>query len=140
MVNCNNTTRFCSASPRGVRIPVAYHNKKRKDTSMGIFSLLAESKGFEGLRPSRSLCSLTRFCSASPRGFESLLLITIKKKRYHDRYLFPFGGEQGIRTLETVLAVYTISSRAPSTSSDNSPYSQINKYISRFFKAPCYYT
>ena len=31
------------------------------------------------------------------------------------------GGEQGIRTLETVLAVYTISNRAPSTSSDNSP-------------------
>ena len=32
-----------------------------------------------------------------------------------------FGGEQGIRTLETALTVYTISSRAPSTSSDNSP-------------------
>ncbi len=40
------------------------------------------------------------------------------------------GGEHGIRTHETVLAVYTISNRAPSTSSDNSPYSQIhNKYI-----------
>ena len=33
-----------------------------------------------------------------------------------------FGGEHGIRTHETVLAVYTISNRAPSTSSDNSPY------------------
>ena len=33
-----------------------------------------------------------------------------------------FGGEQGIRTLEAVLATYTISNRAPSTSSDNSPY------------------
>ena len=32
-----------------------------------------------------------------------------------------YGGEQGIRTLETALTVYTISSRAPSTSSDNSP-------------------
>ena len=32
-----------------------------------------------------------------------------------------FGGEQGIRTLEAVLATYTISNRAPSTSSDNSP-------------------
>ena len=31
------------------------------------------------------------------------------------------GGEQGIRTLEAVLAAYTISNRAPSTSSDNSP-------------------
>ena len=41
------------------------------------------------------------------------------------------GGEQGIRTLETVLAVYTISSRAPSTNSDNSPYVNIhlNAYI-----------
>ena len=37
-----------------------------------------------------------------------------------------FGGEQGIRTLETVLAVYTISNRAPSTSSDNSPCQQIS--------------
>ncbi len=32
------------------------------------------------------------------------------------------GGEQGIRTLEQVIARYTISNRAPSTSSDNSPY------------------
>ena len=32
------------------------------------------------------------------------------------------GGEQGIRTLEQVIACYTISSRAPSASSDNSPY------------------
>ena len=37
-------------------------------------------------------------------------------------YLPFFGGEQGIRTLEAVLATYTISNRAPSTSSDNSPY------------------
>lgn len=41
------------------------------------------------------------------------------------------GGEQGIRTLEAVLATYTISNRAPSTSSDNSPYafSQATLYI-----------
>ena len=32
-----------------------------------------------------------------------------------------FGGEQGIRTLEQVIARYTISNRAPSASSDNSP-------------------
>lgn len=32
------------------------------------------------------------------------------------------GGEQGIRTLEASFKAYTISSRAPSTSSDNSPY------------------
>ena len=35
---------------------------------------------------------------------------------------FGFGGEQGIRTLEQALTCYTISNRAPSASSDNSPY------------------
>ncbi len=39
----------------------------------------------------------------------------------YSHYTVISGGEQGIRTLETVLAVYTISNRAPSTSSDNSP-------------------
>ncbi len=34
------------------------------------------------------------------------------------------GGEKGIRTLETVLAAYTISNRAPSTNSDISPLPQ----------------
>ena len=43
------------------------------------------------------------------------------------------GGEQGIRTLETVLAVYTISNRAPSTSSDNSPC-YLRYYIRLFEK------
>ena len=33
-----------------------------------------------------------------------------------------FGGEQGIRTLEHPFRCYTISNRAPSASSDNSPY------------------
>ena len=32
-----------------------------------------------------------------------------------------FGGEKGIRTPDTVIAVYTISNRAPSASSDISP-------------------
>ncbi len=32
------------------------------------------------------------------------------------------GGEQGIRTLETAVTVYTISNRAPSASSDSSPF------------------
>ena len=39
------------------------------------------------------------------------------------------GGEQGIRTLEQGLARYTISNRAPSTNSDNSPYIHLNAYI-----------
>ena len=37
------------------------------------------------------------------------------------RPAFRFGGEQGIRTLEQALTCYTISNRAPSASSDNSP-------------------
>ena len=47
-----------------------------------------------------------------------------KNNRHPKGYLLFYGGEQGIRTLETVLAVYTISNRAPSTSSDNSPFGQ----------------
>lgn len=41
---------------------------------------------------------------------------------FFQRLAFLFGGEQGIRTLEAVFAAYTISSRAPSTNSDNSPF------------------
>ncbi len=45
-----------------------------------------------------------------------------------------YGGEQGIRTLEAVLAAYTISNRAPSTSSDNSPRQQFNIIYDTFDK------
>ena len=45
----------------------------------------------------------------------------IKKKRHFFVSLLYLGGEQGIRTLEQGLTRYTISNRAPSTSSDNSP-------------------
>ena len=44
-------------------------------------------------------------------------LQTLKNKACSSLY----GGEQGIRTLEQGLTRYTISNRAPSTSSDNSP-------------------
>ncbi len=54
-------------------------------------------------------------------GSNPYLLIQTKKQQTPERISVIFGGEQGIRTLETVLAVYTISNRAPSTSSDNSP-------------------
>ena len=37
-----------------------------------------------------------------------------------------YGGEMGIRTPDTVVAVYTISNRAPSTSSDISPFIRSN--------------
>ncbi len=40
-----------------------------------------------------------------------------------------FGGEKGIRTPDTVIAVYTISNRAPSASSDISPFVAADYYI-----------
>ena len=42
---------------------------------------------------------------------------------------FHFGGEKGIRTPDTVIAVYTISNRAPSASSDISPFVAADYYI-----------
>ena len=55
----------------------------------------------------------------SPSLFESLFIIK-NKTILTDGFIF-YGGEQGIRTLEQVIARYTISNRAPSASSDNSP-------------------
>ena len=59
-----------------------------------------------------------RLC-LSPSLFESLFIIK-NKTTPKDGFVF-YGGEQGIRTLEQVIARYTISNRAPSASSDNSP-------------------
>ena len=58
--------------------------------------------------------------------FDFLYVMGILKKqkakhRIDERYLAKNGGEQGIRTLEYSLKHYTISNRAPSASSDNSP-------------------
>ena len=95
---------------------------------------LAESKGFFGVLPYAfaSLRSLTAdfqtvhrtvFIGFADRPCSNPLLTYSTKKYGVQQMLYPvfLGGEQGIRTLETVLAVYTISNRAPSTSSDNSP-------------------
>ena len=46
-----------------------------------------------------------------------------------------FGADEEIRTLETVIAVYTISNRAPSASSDTSA----NKYIGNISAANIIY-
>ena len=91
---------------------------------------LAESKGLGSLRSPKSLLRklsyyrllLTRLrlakdCKGS-NPINNLQKITVQCSSHHTVI---YGGEQGIRTLETVLAVYTISNRAPSTSSDNSP-------------------
>ena len=94
---------------------------------------LAESKGFFGVLPYAfaSLRSLTTdfqtvhrtvFIGKADRPCSNpLLSYQQKTKGIANAIPFVSGGEQGIRTLETVLAVYTISNRAPSTSSDNSP-------------------
>ena len=55
-----------------------------------------------------------------------------KNKRRYFRTVY-FGGEQGIRTLEYSLKHYTISNRAPSASSDNSPYLKLFAAESRGF-------
>ena len=91
---------------------------------------LAESKGLGSLRSPKSLLRklsyyrllLTRLRLA--KDYKGSNPINNSQKitvQCYSHYTVIYGGEQGIRTLETVLAVYTISNRAPSTSSDNSP-------------------
>ena len=69
--------------------------------------------------------------NASPKRFLNGLSNPLHKKiKPTPRGIsFISGGEQGIRTLEQVIARYTISNRAPSTSSDNSPYLQSNAQL-----------
>ena len=107
-----------------------------KSRPCDLLFVLAESKGFFRCTPVRlrvaSLldhvgknsppdCFLPQTASA-PSLFESLFLFCQSKKQAL-RPAFRFGGEQGIRTLEQALTCYTISNRAPSASSDNSPNS-----------------
>ena len=118
-----------------VRIPLfIFANAKSRPCDL--LFVLAESKGFFRCTPVRlrvaSLldhvgknsppdCFLPQTASA-PSLFESLFLFCQSKKQAL-RPAFRFGGEQGIRTLEQALTCYTISNRAPSASSDNSPNS-----------------
>ncbi len=86
--------------------------------------------GEQGIRWALPIvCYANPDCVRLRRGGSNPSYISLQKTKEH--YLaimfFVFGGEQGIRTLETVLAVYTISNRAPSTSSDNSPSVQSKK-------------
>ena len=112
------------------------HRKSPPQFYQNYGGLMAESKGFFRCTPVRlrvaSLldhvgknsppdCFLPQTASA-PSLFESLFLFCQSKKQAL-RPAFRFGGEQGIRTLEQALTCYTISNRAPSASSDNSPYS-----------------
>ena len=67
------------------------------------------------------------------------LRIPCKKITAPKRVPLFLGGEQGIRTLEQVIACYTISNRAPSASSDNSPYLQPVYYNQLFMKNQVYF-
>ena len=53
--------------------------------------------------------------------------------------VFSFGGEKGIRTPDTVIAVYTISNRAPSASSDISPFVAADYYITNSEKNQAFF-
>ena len=64
--------------------------------------------------------------------FKSLILY--EKERTPIREFFLSGADEGIWTLETVFAVYTISNRAPSASSDTS--ANIHIKYGRFFSRP----
>ena len=105
---------------------VAYHfTVKRNMRARDFFAFATLSwRNVETVHWTVSLSPLSSLCSefAPISGSNPLLLNLTKKKKAPNRCFSLFGGEQGIRTLETVLAVYTISNRAPSTSSDNSPY------------------
>ena len=82
-------------------------------------------------RPWGYLCSVCRRLLVVESGFRIYFAVaeSIRKTPQKLLLLWGSGGEQGIRTLEQVIARYTISNRAPSASSDNSPYLQSNACI-----------
>ena len=51
------------------------------------------------------------------------------KRKTATKMVAVYGAEKGIRTLGTVLAVHTISNRAPSASSDISAFDNDSYYI-----------
>ena len=136
-------TVFIGKADRPCSNPLLSYQQKNKGYSK-CYTLyfLAESKGLGSLRSPKSLLR--------KQSYYRLLLTRLRLAKdckgsnptnnsqknngtvLHTIPLF-LGGEQGIRTLETVLAVYTISNRAPSTSSDNSPC-YLRYYIRLFEK------
>ena len=128
-------TVFIGKADRPCSNPLLSYQQKTKGIANAIpFILGGEQGAFFGVLPYAfaSLRSLTTdfqtvhrtvFIGKADRPCSNPLLsyqqkITVQCLQHHTVIS---GGEQGIRTLETVLAVYTISNRAPSTSSDNSP-------------------
>ena len=62
------------------------------------------------------------------------VLFKIRKEKTATKMVAVSGAEKGIRTLGTVLAVHTISNRAPSASSDISAFDNDSYYITTFIK------
>ena len=118
-----------------VRIPLfIFANAKSRPCDL--LFVLAESKGFFRRTPvhlrvaslldhvgknSPPDCFLPQTSLLPPCSNPFIYFCQCKKQTL--RPAFRFGGEQGIRTLEQALTCYTISNRAPSASSDNSPNS-----------------
>ena len=115
---------------RPLQIPCTY--LKNKKTPRGCFLFFGGEQGiFPRLPPLSPRFARWHVGKNSPQDcflpLRSLLVripysFHIKNNKQHAMVLLViFGGEQGIRTLEQVIARYTISNRAPSASSDNSP-------------------
>ena len=118
-----------------VRFPLfIFANAKSRPCDL--LFVLAESKGFFRRTPvylrvaslldhvgknSPPDCFLPQTSLLPPCSNPFIYFYHCKKQAL--RPAFYIGGEQGIRTLEQALTCYTISNRAPSASSDNSPNS-----------------
>ena len=110
-----------------ILVDVKTKEKSHKNlSSYGFWRRARDSIRATAVAWSLAVTTVHRTVALYRSSFESLLNFCKQKSSHIKRCNCLFhGGEQGIRTLEQVIARYTISNRAPSTSSDNSPYLQI---------------
>ena len=123
----NNKTRYTLP----LFITACSHNENAKTGYSFCYALffMAESKGFGSLRSPSSLLRklsyyrllLTRLRLAKDYKGSNSLLSYQKNIGYSKRYTLYFWRRARDSNPRTVLGGYTISNRAPSTSSDNSP-------------------
>ena len=108
--------------------------QKIKDDTF-VPSFLAESKTLRVSNAEKGAPHLFLMVLPPLRRHNHFALVRIPCAKIKDGTFVPSfsGGEQGIRTLEYSLKHYTISNRAPSASSDNSPYLKIYAAESRGF-------
>lgn len=120
---CRSLSRFARRSlPFLVRSPCA----KIKGGTFAP-SFLVESKTLRVSNAEKGAPHLFLMVLPPFRRHNHFALVRIPCAKIKDGTFVPSfsGGEQGIRTLEYSLKHYTISNRAPSASSDNSPYLKI---------------